>query len=131
MKRIIRLTESELHNVIAESVKRIMGESLYDDGGLDFVAGGDGSDFTIEEIKELAKTLLKHPVEEMWKPQYYGFCQVQRVEANQTPGRMSILSRNPEILYAKSSNNQIYIQIGRKPNTNWFEDSGYTYMAWK
>lgn len=108
-----------------------MGESLYDDGGLDFVAGGDGSGFTPEEIKELAFMLLKNPVEEQWKPQYYGFCQVQRVEANQTPGRMSLLSRNPFITYSKDSNGIVYIQIGRKPNTHWLKEDGYTYMAWK
>ena len=131
MKRTIRLTESDLQNVIKESVKRILSEGMYDDGGLDFVAGGDGSDFTINEIKELARMLMEHPVEETWKPQYYGFCQVQRVEADQTPGRMSLLSRDPYITYAKTSNNQLFIQIGRKPNTHWLDNDGYTYMAWK
>ncbi len=131
MKKTIKLTESGLRNVIKESVRRILSEGVYGEGGPDFVAGGDGSDFTSNEVKELVQMLIKHPVEEMWKPQYYGFCQVQRVEANQTPGRMSLLSKNPYITYAKSANNQLFIQIGRNPNTNWLDDDGYTYMAWK
>ena len=30
-KKLIRLTESELHRIVKQSVKRIMSESVYDD----------------------------------------------------------------------------------------------------
>ena len=47
MKRIIRLTESELHNVIAESVKRILGEDI------------DG-DNHIFEVQDITPDMLEH-----------------------------------------------------------------------
>lgn len=47
MKRIIRLTESELHNVIAESVKRILGEDI------------DG-DNHIFEVQHITPNMLRH-----------------------------------------------------------------------
>lgn len=47
MKRIIRLTESELHNVIAESVKRILGEDI------------DG-DNHIFEVQDVTPDMLEH-----------------------------------------------------------------------
>ena len=34
-------------------------------------------------------------------------------------------------LYKEEINGITLVQIGRKPNTHWLEDSGYTYMAWK
>ena len=133
MKRTIKLTENDLHNIIKESVSRILKEDVYDGQELDFAyGGGDGSAFTPDEIKELAFMLLKNPVEEQWKPQYYGFCTVQRVPANQSSNTHgSILSRNPFITCSRDSNGIVYIQIGRKPNTHWLKEDGYTYMAWK
>ena len=68
MKRTIRLTESELHNVIAESVKRILGEDI------------DG-DNHIFEVQNITPDMLRH----LWVFEtggsYYDFEAVYRFEA--------------------------------------------------
>ena len=120
-KQVIRLTESDLHRIVKESVNKILKE---------------GRDFTHDEIKNLVAILKRNPIEEMWKPYDLGWCKVQRVEANQTSGKSYLMSdphnmTAPQDMYSDGNNGEIYLNIGRTHNTYWFDESGHTYMCWK
>ena len=96
----------------------------------------ESKEFTHDDIKKLVSILKENPIEEMWKPYDLGWCKVQRVEANLTSGRSYLLSdphnmTAPQDMYSDGNNGIIYLKIGRMPNTNWFDESGYTYMCWK
>lgn len=116
-----KINESQLRKIVAESVRRVLREQI------------DNS-LSLEEVKHLVALLKQKPLQDMWKPVDCGFCKVQRVEANNMSGRCSLLNRNDDgtdDLYKEEINGITLVQIGRKPNAHWLEDSGYTYMAWK
>lgn len=134
MKQIIRLTESDLHNIVKESINRILKEGKYYNPRT--YERDESKEFTNDEIKKLVSILKERPIEEMWKPYDLGWCKIQRVEANQTSGRSYLLSdphdmSSPQDMYSDGNNGTIYLQIGRMPNTHWLDESGYTYMCWK
>ena len=113
--------EEQLRNIVAESVRRVLREQI-------------DNCLSLEEVKHLVTLLKRKPLQDMWNPVDCGFCKVQRVEANNMSGRCSLLNRNDDgtdDLYKEEINGITLVQIGRKPNTHWLEDSGYTYMAWK
>ena len=121
MKNVIKLNEEQLRNIVAESVRGVLREQI-------------DNCLSLEEVKHLVTLLKRKPLQDMWNPVDYGFCKVQRVEANNMSGRCSLLNRNDDgtdDLYKEEINGITLVQIGRKPNTHWLEDSGYTYMAWK
>ena len=121
MKNVIKLNEEQLRNIVAESVRGVLREQI-------------DNCLSLEEVKHLVTLLKQKPLQDMWKPVDCGFCKVQRVEANNMSGRCSLLNRNDDgtdDLYKEEKNGITLVQIGRKPNTHWLEDSGYTYMAWK
>lgn len=121
MKNTIKLNETQLRSIVAESVRRVLREQI------------DNS-LSLEELKHLVTLLKRKPLQDMWNPVDCGFCKVQRVEANNMSGKCSLLNRNDDgtdDLYKEGINGITLVQIGRKPNTHRLEDSGYTYMAWK
>lgn len=129
MRRTIRLSESNLHRIIKESVKKVLREGAYNSRTY---KREREREFSKEEVGQLVSMLSKNPIEQMWKPQNLGFCQIQRVESGDMPtGRHSLLSREPQVTYCEGNNGEIFIQIGKEPNTPWFEEGGYTYMCWK
>ena len=87
---------------------------------------------THQELMEARKVLKAEPIEEYWKPKDIGICKAQRIEADQLGCKMYLISQENSLLdlycYGIGS---MYLQIGRVPNTLWFEESGYTYMLWK
>ena len=98
----------------------------------------ENKEFTHDEIMKLLEILKQNPIEERWKPYDFGFCKVQRVEANNASGTHYLLNpsktydpNRPDDSYCDGNNGTIYLQIGRLPNTHWLDDSGYTYMCWK
>lgn len=135
-KKLIRLTESDLHRIVKESVNKILNEGVYYNPRT--YERDKTKEFSHNEIMKLVEILKQNPIEERWKPKDLGFCKVQRVESNQANGKTYLLSpskpydsNKPEDLYTEGHNGTIYLQIGRLPNTHWLDDSGYTYMCWK
>ena len=133
MKRTIRLRENEFKRIIAESVRKILNEGRYYNPRT--YQREEEYEITKDEKMKIISILQNNPIEEMWKPQDLGFCKVQRINAgDKDGGRCSILSKNQDGSFntcSDSGNGQIIIEIGRKPNTPWFEDDGYTYLCWK
>ena len=120
-KNAVKLNESQLRKVVAESVKRVLREQI-------------GNRLSYEEVKRLATLLKQKPLQDMWKPVDCGFCKVQRVETNNMSGKCSLLNRNDDgtdDLYKEDINGITLIQVGRIPNISWLDENGCTYMAWK
>ena len=118
MKQRIRLSESTLHRVIKESVRRILNE-------------GEVNRFTHDEILKLVKMLYEKPIEKMYSQVDFGFCVVFRVRNNEVGGgSWSMISEN-NLFKEDKYTGELYLQIGRKPNRYWFEENGYTYVARK
>lgn len=119
--------ESVVRRAVSEAMRRVVSEAFHG------VKLGDG--FTRDELMELVSTLSSNPIEEMWKPCDLGWCTVQRIESNQVGGRMYRLSVSDVDgsmdLYCEGGNGEVYLQIGRMPNTHWLDEGGYTYMCWK
>ena len=133
MKQIVKLNESQFNNLVTKIVKKSVKKVLKE---VDYSKVERPRDFTHDEILKLVSILKENPIDEMWKPYDLGWCKVQRVEANQAGSRVSLLSKphnisSPEDCYSKGVNGELFLQIGRMPNTHWREESGYTYMCWK
>ena len=89
--------------------------------------------FEYQEIKEAVKLLMINPIEEMWQPKDLGICKAQRVDCSQMPNRTYLMGKGVDgndVIYGYGVRS-VYVQMGRKPNTHWLEESGYTYMLWK
>ncbi len=126
-KQVIRINESQLRQIVSESVKRLLKE------GYDFSKVEKPEDFTYDEILKLVSILKENPINEKWKPCDLGWCKVQRVEASQAGGRVSVIDTSNGLMdcYSKGVTGELFIQIGRQENIPWHVDNGYTYMCWK
>ena len=123
-----KIKESNLHNIIEKSVNKILKEnSAYNPK-----TGKREKqyEFNRDEINQLVSFLQENPIIDMYKPINLGYCKVQRIPANEVGGRQGMLNDRVLISYG-STDGSVYLQIDRKPNTHWMEESGYTYMAWK
>lgn len=69
MRRTIRLTESDLHRVIKETVKRILKETTFD--GVGFYVSVDEDIFTPQEINEITSIGEKYGVDYDGMGSYY------------------------------------------------------------
>lgn len=89
-------------------------------------------EITHDEIKKIASILENEPIEEKYKPVDFGFCKIQRINGNELSGRSSILKdENGSITSYCYENGAVILQIGGQSNIPWYEENGYTYMAWK
>lgn len=130
--------ESKIDKAVRESVKKAISEAGSSFGKSTIkekkVIKESISPFKKDEIREIEKILKENPIEDSWKPVHMDGFNVQRVDAGQTPGRAYLLDKNEDgtdnLLYV-DVNGIIFIQIGREPNTPWYEESGRTYMCWK
>lgn len=86
---------------------------------------------THQELMKALKVLKTEPIEEFWTPKNIGVCMAQRIEANQLGCAMYLISEDDGLqdLYCYGIGS-MYLQVGRVPNTTWYEESGYTYMLW-
>jgi hypothetical protein len=127
-KQVIRLTESDLHRIIKESVNKMLSEnSAYNPR---IGKREKQYEFNRDEINQLVSFLQENPIKDMYKPINLGYCKVQRIPANEVSGRKGMLNDRVLISYG-STDGSVYLQIDRDINTHWMEESGYTYMAWK
>ena len=124
MKQVLRLTEGDVTNIVKGAVNRVLNEYFR-----------VNDEITHDEIVKVVSILKEKPIDAFYKPVDLGLCKVQRVSADTAGGKMYLMkSSTPDSqdLYNRSHNGFVYIQIGRKPNTSWYDDgSGKTYMCWK
>ncbi len=126
-KNIVRITESELKQIVNESVKKVLKEACYNPR-----TGKREKqyEFNRDEINQLVSFLQENPITDMYKHINLGYCKVQRIPANEVSERQGILNNRVRISYS-DTDGAVYLQIDRNPNSSWLEESGYTYMAWK
>jgi hypothetical protein len=132
-KNVIRINESQLRQIVTESVKKLLKEDY------DFSKVEKPEDFTRDEILKLVSTLEKHPDIKLLEPHDLGWCKLKRIEGNQVSVRWSLIKKSDknsvgEAYYSKGINGELFLKIdmmSETPDTPLFKAGGFTYMCWK
>ena len=87
---------------------------------------------THDEIIEAIEILKANPIEQMWKPKDFGKFEAERIPCDEMSGSSFICNEHDGLqdLYQHELDG-VRIQVNRKPNTHWLEESGQTYLVWK